>query len=255
MRWVGVFFPAWIVFTVSAFAADKCLVIGDSVSIGYTRWLAKNFEKTEVVHILVNAGNTVIGLNNIDKWLSELPDADLIVWNFGLHDLADAGTAVELSTYGENISALATRLKETGARIVFVSTTTVDLPNARDRRPEDVVAYNSMALKIMSDEGISVCDLYSVSLRLPRLDGVHYSPDGYELLARALIPAIEGRPSVTWDWATDRFAVNFWLGTDIKIFAGAAIDEMVEVEPASIIGDVAWVSWDYTPFFLVARGE
>ena len=56
------------------------------------------------------------------------------------------------------------------------------------RRAADVPVYNAVARKICEEEGVSIDDLYA--LALPRLveiqfpNNVHFSPAGYEVLAR-----------------------------------------------------------------------
>ena len=67
------------------------LIIGDSISIGYTlptRALLK--EKVNLHRIPTNGGPTTKGLSEIEKWLGN-KKWDLIHFNWGLHDLKYMG--------------------------------------------------------------------------------------------------------------------------------------------------------------------
>jgi len=65
----------------------RVLIIGDSISIGYTlptREFLKG--KANLHRIPTNGGPTTRGLANIDAWLGK-DKWDLIHFNWGLHDL------------------------------------------------------------------------------------------------------------------------------------------------------------------------
>ena len=69
----------------------RVLLIGDSISIGYTvpvRELLKG--KANVHRPLTNCGPTTNGLAGIDKWLGD-GKWDVIHFNWGLHDLKYLG--------------------------------------------------------------------------------------------------------------------------------------------------------------------
>ena len=70
----------------------RVLLIGDSISIGYTlpvRELLKG--KANVHRIPANGGPTINGLKNLDSWLGN-SKWDVIHFNWGLHDLKYMGT-------------------------------------------------------------------------------------------------------------------------------------------------------------------
>src|SRR5690349_10757201 len=65
----------------------RVLIIGDSISVGYTlpvRELLK--DKANVHRIPVNGGPTIRGLANLDTWLGT-GKWDVIHFNWGLHDV------------------------------------------------------------------------------------------------------------------------------------------------------------------------
>jgi hypothetical protein len=64
----------------------RVLLIGDSISIGYTLEVRALLQGRANVHrIPVNGGATEVGLANIEDWLGD-GNWDVIHFNFGLHD-------------------------------------------------------------------------------------------------------------------------------------------------------------------------
>jgi acyl-CoA thioesterase-1 len=65
---------------------------------------------------------------------------------------------------------------------------------APPRKPEDVVAYNAAALRVMQENGVAIDDLYAFAL--PRLKeiqrpvNVHFTDAGSEALAAQVAAAI-----------------------------------------------------------------
>jgi len=65
----------------------RVLLIGDSVSVGYTLAVRKELEgKANVHRPPSNCGSTKIGMRDLDKWLG-VGKWDVIHFNWGLHDL------------------------------------------------------------------------------------------------------------------------------------------------------------------------
>src|SRR5581483_1704324 len=65
----------------------RVLLIGDSISMGYTLPVRKLLADRANVHrIPENGGPTTTGLKNIEKWLGD-DKWDVIHFNWGLHDL------------------------------------------------------------------------------------------------------------------------------------------------------------------------
>ena len=177
----------------------RVLLMGDSISIGYTpavRELLKG--KANVHRIGENGGPTSNGVAKIDAWLGTF-QWDVIHFNFGLHDLKimDNGRhQVEPTEYEKNLRSIVARLKQTGAKLIFATTTPVPEGKVNPpRNPADVRAYNAVALTVMKDTGVAVDDLYEFAL--PRLKeiqrpvNVHYTSDGYAALAQRVAASIE----------------------------------------------------------------
>lgn len=170
----------------------RVLLIGDSISIGYTEPVRVELQgKANVHRIPENGAATLFALTNLDKWLGSA-HWDVIHFNFGLHDLKlmDNGEhQVSLPDYKANLRTIVQRLQKTGARLIWATTTPV--PNADvkpPRRNADVIAYNETATKLMRDSGIAIDDLYAlVNPRLGELQipaNVHFTPSGYNALGR-----------------------------------------------------------------------
>ena len=179
----------------------RVLLIGDSISIGYTlpaRALLKG--KANVHRIPVNGGATPRGVEQIDSWLGK-GKWDVVHFNWGLHDLkymADGRKQVEPDIYARNIERLVKRLQTTGAKLIWASTTPVpDAQVTPPRKNAEVEQYNAAAARIMARHGVPVNDLYAFAL--PRLAdiqreaNVHFLPEGSRLLAEQVAAAIEAQ--------------------------------------------------------------
>ncbi|MBI3208824.1 MAG: SGNH/GDSL hydrolase family protein [Candidatus Solibacter usitatus] len=177
----------------------RVLLIGDSISMGYTlpvRELLKG--KANVLRIPVNGAFTRFALQNVDKWLGD-GKWDVIHANWGLHDLKimdDGKHQVGIEEYERNLEALMMRLKKTGARVIYATTTPVPEGKVSPPRiPADVARFNAVAVAVMRRNGIRVNDLYAAILprlgELQRPVNVHYTAAGYDFLAVHVAKAIE----------------------------------------------------------------
>ena len=204
-------FYAWAILCVCfigfvAFVEQKnVLIMGDSISIGYTPMLQKALAPDIYVeHISGNGGNTGRGVQRAEQWLGG-KQWDVIVFNFGLHDLAridslkkynvvDGKVEVTIDDYKKNLNTIVHKLKETTATLIFATTTVVP-ENAAGRKVEDVALYNAAAIEVMKKNGIQILDLYTPSLTIhpnnSKPGNVHYTEQGYQLLAEPIIKAIK----------------------------------------------------------------
>ncbi|HUT90122.1 MAG TPA: SGNH/GDSL hydrolase family protein [Thermoguttaceae bacterium] len=174
----------------------RVLLIGDSISIGYTLATREALAgKANVHRAPTNCGPTIRGLEEIDKWLGD-GRWDVIHFNWGLHDLrkSEGKHQVPIDEYEKNLRELVGRMKKTGATLVWCSTTPVPEGCSPPRTNEDVVAYNAVAKKIMDAEGIAIDDLYPFALaqldKIQRPANVHFTPEGSAVLAKQVAAAI-----------------------------------------------------------------
>lgn len=177
----------------------RVLLIGDSISIGYTvpvRELLKG--KANVHRILENGGPTTNGTAKLAKWLGTAK-WDVIHFNWGLHDLKsmeDGKAQVSLADYEKNLREIVKQLKATNAKLIWCATTPV--PDAKlnpPRKDSDVQAYNAVAKKVMDEHKIPTNDLYAHTLpklaEVQRPANVHFSTAGSEFLAKKVAKSIE----------------------------------------------------------------
>ena len=191
-------------------ALPKALILGDSISIGYTKPVTELLKgKVTVSRPKANCGDTRAGLTNLDKWLGD-GKWNVIHFNWGLHDLCYRnpeskeqgnrdklkGTlSVPLPDYEKNLEALVLRLQQTGATLIFATTTVVPEGEA-GRIVGDEVKYNAAAERVMKKHGIVINDLFATTRAFgPELflglGNVHYTPAGYEKLAAQIATKIE----------------------------------------------------------------
>jgi len=170
----------------------RVLILGDSISIGYVLTTRAALAGVANVHRpKENCGPTTYGVQMVEAWLGK-GKWDVIHFNFGLHDLKfmfDGYYQVSPDDYERNLRRIVFRLKQTGARLVYATTTPV--PEARvspPRSPADVVLYNDRAVKVMKENGVALNDLHAFAL--PRLAewqlsaNVHFTDAGSEALGK-----------------------------------------------------------------------
>lgn len=181
----------------------RVLLIGDSISIGYTVATQQLLKRKANVHrIPTNGGPTTRGLKNIEKWLGN-GRWDVIHFNWGLHDLKylEGEKQVPLDDYRQNLQKLVKRLKETRATLIWCSTTPVPAGVSPARKNEDVIEYNGVAAKIMKENEISTDELYTFAEKqlegIQRPNNVHFTPAGSKVLAgqvaRSILAALKTR--------------------------------------------------------------
>ncbi len=177
-------------------ALPRVLLIGDSISIGYTVATRKALAgKANLHRPPANCGPTIRGLEGIDKWLGD-GRWDVIHFNWGLHDLrkSDGKHQVPIDDYEKNLGQLVERLEKTGATLIWCNTTPVPEGCAPPRTDEDAVAYNAVAKKIMEEKDIAIDDLYAFALpkleKIQRPANVHFTPEGSKVLAEQVAESV-----------------------------------------------------------------
>lgn len=171
----------------------RVLIIGDSISMGYTLPVRKLLkDKANVHRISENGGPTTNGIAKFEKWLTVNGSRqwDVIHFNWGLHDLkvTSNGHQVSPEDYEKNLRQLVKQLKATGARLICATTTPVPEGKLSPlRKSEDVQKYNVIAQKIMTEEGVVINDLYTACLpelkNWQRPVNVHFTDNGSQALA------------------------------------------------------------------------
>jgi acyl-CoA thioesterase-1 len=174
----------------------RVLLIGDSISIGYTLPVRELLRGQANVHrIPTNGGPTLEGLKHLDEWMGN-EKWDVIHFNWGLGDLKDMRTPAAIAAgepgkrqvtpeqYRANLQELVRRLKKSGAKLIWAST--VPVPPGTPGRVADEVRYNEIAAEIMTAEQVAIDDLHAIarprSKELQVFDG-HFTPEGSRVLA------------------------------------------------------------------------
>jgi len=195
-------------------ALPRVLIIGDSISMGYTLDTRAMLKGVANLHRPpTNCGPTTKGLEEIDAWLGK-GKWDVIHFNWGLHDLkymneqgklvdVDEGKQqVPIEQYEKNIDELVQRLKKTGATLIWRNTTPVP-EGSKGRVPADAVKYNAAAARVMEEHNVQIHDLYSFAkehekeIQLPK--NVHYSKAGSKKLAEQVVEVIKAALEETAD--------------------------------------------------------
>ncbi len=229
IRWTTVILAAFGLFVVSAAAQDttparraaarkanpayeqikdvpglpRVLIIGDSISIGYTLPLREALKgKANLHRPPTNCGPSSRGVDQLDDWLETggSDQWDVIQFNFGLHDIrhfSDPGNTKGASAseghrqvleeaYEKNLRTIVARLKKTGAKLIWRNTTPVP-EGANGRVPGDEVRYNEIAKKVMDENEIEIDDLHSFCVPhlslMQRPKDVHFTDVGSKALA------------------------------------------------------------------------
>ena len=190
----------------------RVLLMGDSVSIAYALEVRKLLAGAANVHrVPANCGSTktALGSYGLVRWLPDPKEKwDVIHFNHGLHDLSyrfaddsDKNAKGEYASptngghpnvppevYEKNLHQIIARLKQTGASLIFASTTPVPESDAAKYVKDSELPYNEIAKKVMTEEGVTWNDLWSlVKPRQSELQGkrnVHFMPSGSAVMAK-----------------------------------------------------------------------
>jgi acyl-CoA thioesterase-1 len=193
----------------------RVLLLGDSISIGYTPFVQEMLKGEAVVvrpmrpnGTAENCSGTTNGVKQVDRWLAiDGGKWDVIHVNFGLHDLKHVdpktGAASPSETdppqadpakYEKQLREIVGKLKRSGAKVIVATTTPYPAGVKPFRAVEDAAKYNEIALRIAKENDLAVDDLYAFAL--PRLKeiqrpvNVHFTPEGSKALAGEVVQSI-----------------------------------------------------------------
>ena len=187
------------------------LIIGDSISIGYTIPLRKLLEgKADVFRPDVNCEYSEFGEKNIEKWIGN-KKWDVIHFNFGIWDthymrngkmvkdedvpninIKEVKFRHTTKEYIENLKKIIRVLKKTDAKLIWATTTPFIYYDEPTKKI--LLKNNEEAVKLMKNENVVIDDLYNFAL--PKInellsdDGCHFTENGYEQLAKQVGSAI-----------------------------------------------------------------
>ena len=206
-------------------ALPRVLLLGDSISLGYTPFVIEKLKgKAFVTRPSCNCGPSEFYLEergNIGMWLGDKP-WDVIHVNFGIWDCHFVNDKEEIfffdqhpeikeisdkkerikavlrqgyhtrtsqKEYATNMRVILAHLKACARSVIFALSTPVPLYDDYFGTASCIVEYNDIARKVCAELSVPVNDLYSVALplRTDQKDGCHFSAVGYNILADAVV--------------------------------------------------------------------
>ena len=189
------------------------LLIGDSISIGYTPLVQAKLKGIANVYRPMkpngidpeNCMQSSQGVKRAQQWVEGKKWA-VIHFNFGLHDLKyldakggyvtpDKGKQVATPTeYANNLTEIIQVLQKTGAHLVWATTTPVP-EGSRGRVKGDEVPFNQAAESVMLQKGVAIDDLCAIASSnisaYQKPHDVHFTEAGYEALAESVAKSIQ----------------------------------------------------------------
>jgi hypothetical protein len=174
------------------------LVIGDSISIGYTHELKNLYPAKQVIHNECNGRNSGYGAANVDRWASHSPTWEVCTFNHGIWDMITY-FGVSDADYVANLTYEIDVLTASCNKVLFITTTSIPVNNNPVMATEArALELNTLATNLMTSRGVPVCDLHPLSLTMnaerrnaAEQNDVHYTVAGYATLANAVKTCID----------------------------------------------------------------
>jgi lysophospholipase L1-like esterase len=191
------------------------LLIGDSISLGYTPYVLHDLHGLAYVTHAVNPPNDPgPGANPVNDHDSGEEAAniglylkghsyDIVHFNAGIWDMIQktpgCHSSVDLYAhtipqYVANLKTIVQAIRAARAEPIFATTTAVTSPVSCGVTAARVRAYNAAALELMRQMGVKVDDLYTdmlpynaVYAQKPGQPDVHYTNPGYQFLADEVV--------------------------------------------------------------------
>ena len=168
----------------------KILLLGDSIRMGYDKYVKLALEDVAQVHYPVaNCRFSSFLLRHLQEWVEETgygDETDLVYWNAGLWDtllLADGLPHIPLDVYEANVDRICRQLQLLAPTGPF------------KRKNKDTKRYNAAAAEIVKRHGGQVDDLYTLAENAPtsyHSDQTHfYTKEGKQLFTEHVVATLE----------------------------------------------------------------
>ncbi|WDE99334.1 SGNH/GDSL hydrolase family protein [Lentisphaera profundi] len=180
----------------------RVLIIGDSISIGYTPRVRGLLDgKANVHRPTTNCRWSAFGDQEIEKWLGD-SKWDLVHFNFGLWDWYGWAQKVKSTpeSYAASLDSIIGKIKKKSkAKLVFAMTTPPCIgPEGKVKfvvSEERAKSFNDAARAVMKKHGVQINDLYQVIAKERAKyqrgeNNVHYTDEGRDLLAAQVVKVI-----------------------------------------------------------------
>lgn len=178
------------------------LLVGDSIRIGYMPYVKELLEgQASVFGPEDNCRFARYSFFNLPIWIEESGSIpDIIHWNNGIWDVMHKDewltddTFTTLDEYIRDIERIYKVMKNTGAKIIFATTTPVKDENPTLRNA-DIDLFNQQAVKYLSAQGVEINDLNAFIKpnrnELVKDDLTHLTEDGYKAAAQQVASIIK----------------------------------------------------------------
>lgn len=180
----------------------RVLIVGDSISIGYTPLVRKLLKgKANVHRVTTNCRWSAYGDEHIADWVGD-SKWDVIHFNFGLWDWYGwrQDEKATPQSYAASLSSIVSKLKKSNATLIFGTTTPPCIAAEKSAKivvtNEHASEFAAAAAAVMKEQGVQSNDLHSVigdeRAKYQRGENdVHYNDEGRKLLAKQVAKAIE----------------------------------------------------------------
>lgn len=188
----------------------KILLVGDSIRLGYDKFVKMAFEGVaEVVSPKENCRFSAYHIRYTRPWLEETDSLknvpDVIHFNVGLWDclhMPDGMVHTDVAQYKKNLERVVNLYKilVPSAKLIFALSTPV-FDNPTKRLNCEIEQYNAAAIEVMQKHGIEVNDLYTLLKDAPESyhsDQTHYyTSQGSRVITEKVVSVIENATGVT----------------------------------------------------------
>ena len=184
----------------------KVLLIGDSIRMGYGKYVREALEGTaEVYYPLDNCRFSTNVFRFLPDWkFSEKwpNDIDLVHWNAGLWDVLEIDGEGPLNTpdtYEMNIGRIYRKIKSMYPNAIQIFATSPNVveegyKGSFKRHNHYIKQYNEIALRVLGEYKVPINDLYELTTDIPeecRSDMTHFNtPQGTKLLGDKVVNVI-----------------------------------------------------------------
>ena len=192
----------------------RILVVGDSFSMGYRRYITEYFK--DKVYVDYWVGGRWLNPNDVEDENSEIKRSwrgvlsngpyDVVSWNASTLHMWNAALPgrCPIESYPANMNMVVSYLQKIAPKTHFIWVRCTPITHQIDsetrsidtQRSQRLDMFNKLTDTIMKQHNIPEVDLYGLCETMPELgnrDGVHWLPDGYKKMAALIIDEIEQR--------------------------------------------------------------
>jgi hypothetical protein len=177
------------------------LLLGDSIRVGYCGFVKELLNgRADVFYPEDNCRFAQYTLRELQRWVADYPEIDIVHWNNGLWDTSvnlfdDGGKPFTCEEeYVENMLRVARELKKLAPRVIFATTTPVR-PDYEYNDNEIIDRYNSILVPKLQAMELEINDLNA--LVKPHVyqyicddDKIHLSKTGIDVCAKQVAESI-----------------------------------------------------------------